>query len=63
MIEQEMIGQGMIGQGMIGRGNLILLPQWRHPERSRSSGGARDLAGSPASLKSHIAPAGSRFTT
>jgi len=52
----------MTGQEMIGRVKVILVFWWRHPERSRFSGEARDLASSTASLKWHIAPAPSRLT-
>jgi hypothetical protein len=50
----------MTGQ-MIRRVSVILIFGRRHPERSRFSGEARDLAGSMASLKWHIAPAALRF--
>jgi hypothetical protein len=39
-----MIGQGTLGKEMIGRVDVAVVSRLRHPERSRSSGGARDLA-------------------
>jgi len=38
----------MIARKVTGCGNVIVVFEWRHPERSRFSGGARDLAGSAA---------------